>query len=132
MRIRIIAAAALAAAAAVAAVPAAPAQAAAPPAPVQTGATATCNTEAGTWDVTWTIRNNLGGPALTILLASTPEGLGTLPSLPAAGAVEVTQSVDGTSAGAHLEFIAVWYAQWPTQSWKSTGDWVAPGTCAKA
>ena len=130
MRNRIIAATAVAAVAAV--IPATPALAAVPPAPVQTGATATCNAENGTWEVTWKLQNNLGSPALTILLASTPAGLGHLPSLPANGAVEVTQTVDGAATAAHLEFIAVWYAQWPTQSWKSTGDWTATGTCEQA
>ncbi|MDT4991506.1 MAG: hypothetical protein QOH97_1398 [Actinoplanes sp.] len=130
MKIRIIAAAigTLTALTAVTAL-ATPAQADAPRT-FTTAASGTCDTATGEWVVDWAITNQSDASTLLILMESTPadSGLTSLPS-PRGGATEhAIQRIPGDSAGAHLDYIAVW-TDFLGGSFRSITAFTPPTTC---
>ncbi|MEU4222580.1 hypothetical protein [Actinoplanes sp. NPDC026623] len=129
MRSRIIAAAALGA---VMALPATPALAATPRT-FGTSVDGTCDTATGEWVVDWAITNQSDTSALLIVVESTPPAsrLGSLPAPPAGGTTHAVQRIPGDSAGARLDYIAVW-TDYPGGSYRSIADFAAPGLCEQA
>lgn len=129
MKFRILAAAALGAAAALSATPAM----ADAPRTFATTVSGTCDTAAGEWVLDWAITNQSDTSALLILRESTPAEarLETLPSSVQGGATaHAIQRIPGDSAAARLTYIAVW-TDFPGGSHQSITDFTAPAPCER-
>ncbi|GIF08187.1 hypothetical protein Asi03nite_57250 [Actinoplanes siamensis] len=135
MKFRIIAAATTGAMAALAVSPALAASAAGAAAPRTFGTTVsgTCDTATGEWIADWAITNQSDTGALLIVTGSTPSDhrINSLPSVAGGATEHALQRIPGDSAGAHLQYIAVW-TDFPGGSYQSTTDFTAPQPCVAA